>query len=267
MPVSEPVPAESLPLLDDPAVSRADDPGSAPPALEVRAVTVRFGGNVALDGVGFRATSGCVTGLIGPNGAGKTTLFNVITGLLSPNSGDVRIGHRDVSRMRPSRRARLGLARTFQRLELFNQLSVRDNVRVAADIRRTGGHDVGRFVDGILERVGLADVADARVDTLSTGRARLVELGRALATEPHVLLLDEPASGQDESETHAFGRLLRELAAEGIAVVLVEHDVQLVMGVCDLIHVLDFGRIIASGTPIEVQHDDAVLAAYLGTKS
>jgi branched-chain amino acid transport system ATP-binding protein len=236
-------------------------------ALEVRAVTVRFGGNVALDGVALSAQPGLVTGLIGPNGAGKTTLFNVITGLLAPSGGDIYLEGRDVSKLRPSRRARLGLARTFQRLELFNQLSVRENVLVAADIRRTGGRNRTGFVDGILERVGLTDVADARVDTLSTGRARLIELGRALATVPKVLLLDEPASGQDEQETHDFGVLLRELAAEGIAVVLVEHDVQLVMEVCDMIHVLDFGRIISAGTPHEVQHDEAVLAAYLGTKS
>ncbi|MGO9876185.1 MAG: ABC transporter ATP-binding protein [Acidimicrobiia bacterium] len=236
------------------------------PALEVRAVTVRFGGNIALDGVALSAQRGLVTGLIGPNGAGKTTLFNVITGLLAPSRGEVYIEGRDVSKLRPSRRARLGLARTFQRLELFNQLSVRENVLVAADIRRTGGHNRGGFIDGILERVGLTDVADARVDTLSTGRARLIELGRALATVPKIVLLDEPASGQDEQETHEFGVLLRELASEGLAVVLVEHDVQLVMEVCDVIHVLDFGRIISAGTPHEVQHDEAVLAAYLGTK-
>ena len=254
-------------LPSDTAANGAGSDASEAPALEVRAVTVRFGGNVALDDVGLSARRGVVTGLIGPNGAGKTTLFNVITGLLAPSGGELFIGNRDVSKLRPSRRARLGLARTFQRLELFNQLSVRENVRVAADIRRTGGHNRGAFVDDILGRVGLADVADARVDTLSTGRARLVELGRALATEPKVLLLDEPASGQDEQETHEFGLLLRELATEGIAVVLVEHDVQLVMEVCDMIHVLDFGRIISAGTPNEIQHDEAVLAAYLGTKS
>ena len=141
------------------------------------------------------------------------------------------------------------------------------NIRVAVDIRRTGGTSPAQYVDEIIERVGLADVADARVGSLSTGRARLVELGRALATRPKVLLLDEPASGQDENETEVFGRLLRDLAQEGIAVVLVEHDMHLVMQVCDLIHVLDFGRIIAVGTATEIQHDEAVLAAYLGTKS
>ena len=236
-------------------------------SLEVREVTVRFGGNVALDTVSLTAEPGLVTGLIGPNGAGKTTLFNVITGLLPPSGGQVLLSGDNVSRLRPSSRARLGMARTFQRLELFTLLSVRENIRVAVDVRRTGGASPAQFVDEVIERVGLADVADARVGSLSTGRARLVELGRALATKPKVLLLDEPASGQDENETEVFGRLLRELAAEGIAVVLVEHDMQLVMQVCDLIHVLDFGRIIAVGTAAEIQHDEAVLAAYLGTKS
>ena len=237
------------------------------PSLEVREVTVRFGGNVALDGVSLSAAPGLVTGLIGPNGAGKTTLFNVITGLLPPSGGSVLIDGTNLARVRPSSRARLGMARTFQRLELFTLLSVRENIRVAVDIRKTGGSSPAEFVDEIIERVGLTDVADARVGSLSTGRARLVELGRALATRPKVLLLDEPASGQDEGETEAFGRLLRELAHEGIAVVLVEHDMQLVMQVCDMIHVLDFGRIIAVGTAADIQRDEAVLAAYLGTKS
>src|SRR5690242_37272 len=239
----------------------------ARPSLEVREVTVRFGGNVALDGVSMAAAPGYVTGLIGPNGAGKTTLFNVITGLLPPSGGTVFVDGTNLARVRPSSRARLGMARTFQRLELFTLLSVRENIRVAVDIRKTGGANPSQFVDEIIQRVGLGDVADARVGSLSTGRARLVELGRALATRPKVLLLDEPASGQDENETQAFGRLLRELAHEGIAVVLVEHDMQLVMQVCDMIHVLDFGRVIAVGTAAEIQRDDAVLAAYLGTKS
>jgi branched-chain amino acid transport system ATP-binding protein len=239
----------------------------ARPSLEVRDVTVRFGGNVALDGVSLSAAPGFVTGLIGPNGAGKTTLFNVITGLLPASGGQVLIDGTNVSGIRPSSRARMGLARTFQRLELFTLLSVRENIRVAVDIRKTGGASPAQFVDHIIQRVGLTDVADARVGSLSTGRARLVELGRALATKPKVLLLDEPASGQDENETETFGRLLRELAHEGIAVVLVEHDMQLVMQVCDMIHVLDFGRIIAVGTAAEIQTDEAVLAAYLGTKA
>jgi branched-chain amino acid transport system ATP-binding protein len=249
------------------APDAATDVDTARAALDVREVTVRFGGNVALNDVSVDARPGLVTGLIGPNGAGKTTLFNAITGLLPPTSGKVFLDHKDISGLPPHKRSRRGMARTFQRLELFTLLSVRENIRVAVDIRRTGGTSPAQYVDEVIARVGLSDCADERVGNLSTGRARLVELGRALATRPKVLLLDEPASGQDENETEVFGHLLRELAREGIAVVLVEHDMQLVMQVCDQIHVLDFGRIIAAGTASEIQQDEAVLAAYLGTKA
>jgi branched-chain amino acid transport system ATP-binding protein len=236
--------------------------------LEVRDVTVRFGGNVALDQVSLSAEPGCVTGLIGPNGAGKTTLFNVITGLLGPNSGRVELDGRDITNLNPTKRARRGLARTFQRLELFSLLTVRENIRVAADIRKGWSRDKdnpAEVVEQIIDRVGLRAIADERVDSLPTGQCRLVELGRSLATKPKVLLLDEPASGQDESETEQFAALLRELADEGTVVVLVEHDVQLVMNICRTVHVLDFGQIIAVGTPAEIQANEAVLAAYLGS--
>jgi branched-chain amino acid transport system ATP-binding protein len=236
--------------------------------LEVRDVTVRFGGNVALDQVSLSAEPGCVTGLIGPNGAGKTTLFNVITGLLAPNSGRVELGGSDVTRLNPTKRARRGLARTFQRLELFSLLTVRENIRVAADIRRGWSRDKdnpAEVVEQIIERVGLRAIAEERVDSLPTGQCRLVELGRSLATKPKVLLLDEPASGQDETETEQFAVLLRELADEGMVVVRVDHDVQLVMNICRTVHVLDFGQIIAVGTPAEIQANEAVLAAYLGS--
>jgi branched-chain amino acid transport system ATP-binding protein len=239
-------------------------------ALDVRDVVVRFGGNLAVDDVSIGASPGQVTGLIGPNGAGKTTLFNVITGLLTPDSGTVELDGVDVTKQPPYRRARRGLARTFQRLELFSVMTVRENIAVAAETRRSWARDSGRVddvVDDVIARIGLRDLADVRVDALPTGQARLVELGRALATRPKVLLLDEPASGQTEQETERFAALLRELADEGMTVVLVEHDVQLVMAVCDVIHVLDFGRIIASGTPDEVRSNDAVLVAYLGTAS
>jgi branched-chain amino acid transport system ATP-binding protein len=236
--------------------------------LEVRDVTVRFGGNVALDQVSLTAEPGCITGLIGPNGAGKTTLFNVITGLLAPNSGRVVLDGKDVTGLNPTKRARRGLARTFQRLELFSLLTVRENIRVAADIRKGWSRDKSNpseVVEQIIERIGLGAIADARVDSLPTGQCRLVELGRSLATKPEVLLLDEPASGQDETETEVFATLLQELAQEGIVVVLVEHDVQLVMDICQTVHVLDFGQIIAVGTPAEIQVNEAVLAAYLGS--
>ena len=230
--------------------------------LECRGITVRFGGHLALDQVDVEADAGFVTGLIGPNGAGKTTLFNAVCGLINPAGGSVRLAGRNLSSLAPYKRARLGMARTFQRLELFALLSVRDNVRVAGEVRRNYAR--GDEVAEIIERVGLGARIDDRVDELPTGQARLVEIARALATRPRVLLLDEPASGLDESETDQLGALLRSLAAEGMAILLVEHDVHLVMEVCDLIHVLDFGRIIAAGDAHTIRTDEAVLAAYLG---
>ncbi len=239
------------------------------PLLDVKNITVRFGGNLAVDDVSLGAEAGQVTALIGPNGAGKTTLFNAITGLLSPNGGRVILDDRDVSKLPSHKRARRGMARTFQRLELFSALSVRENVLVAAEIRGGWARERAeqQSVDETIDRVGLANERNARVDQLPTGKARLVELARSLATQPKVLLLDEPASGLDDTESQNFGRILRELAAGGVAVLLVEHDVHLVMGVSDLIHVLDFGRILSVGTPDQIRQDEAVLSAYLGTKS
>ena len=232
-------------------------------ALDVRGISVSFGGRMALHNVHLAAEPGAITGLIGPNGAGKTTLFNVICGLQSPTQGTIAIGGTDVTGLAPFKRARRGLARTFQRLELFGLLTVRENVRLAAALaRRPHPHAVA---DGLLGRLGLAGVAHQRADRLPTGQARVVELARALATAPRVLLLDEPASGQDEQETTAFRTVLRQVAADGVAVVLVEHDVQLVMDVCAVVHVLDLGRVLASGTPATVQRNEAVLTAYLGT--
>lgn len=237
--------------------------------LEVTDVTVRFGGKVAVDGASLIAESGSITGLIGANGAGKTTLFNVITGLLAPDAGRISIDGDDVTHLPPFRRARRGFGRTFQRLELLGMLTVAENVAVAAETRRGWARDGLRpanIVEEVLERVGLVDRAGARADTIPTGLARRVELARALATKPSVLLLDEPASGQTEQETEQFGLLLRGLAAEGMTVVLVEHDVPLVMAVCDVVHVLDFGHIISVGTPEEIRNDEKVIAAYLGVK-
>jgi branched-chain amino acid transport system ATP-binding protein len=232
--------------------------------LAVEEITVRFGGVTALGGVDLSAHAGAVTGLIGPNGAGKTTLWNVITGLQRADAGRVLLDGEDISSLRAHERARLGIARTFQRLEMFGSLSVRDNLLVAAEAARVEAPDT--LVRDVLERVGLAQLAGARGADLPTGTARLVELGRALAAGPRVLLLDEPSSGLNDEESDRFGDLLLDLAAEGIAVLLVEHDVELVMRVCSYIHVLDFGRIIATGTPAEVRADEAVQAAYLGAE-
>ena len=232
------------------------------PALEVSGVSVRFGGLLALEEVTLTAEAGAVTGLIGPNGAGKTTLFNVVCGLQLPEQGRVRVEGQDVTRLAPYQRARRGLARTFQRLEPFGLLTVAENVHLAASAARRP--DPRRITDELLARLGLTELAAVRADRLPTGQARVVELARALATDPKVLLLDEPASGQDEAETASFSAVVREVAAEGVAVVLVEHDIQLVMDVCSWIHVLDLGRLLASGPPREVQQNDAVVSAYLG---
>ncbi|CAN5866791.1 ABC transporter ATP-binding protein [soil metagenome] len=242
------------------------------PLLELRSLRVRFGGKMAVDGVDLVADAGCVTGLIGPNGAGKTTCFNVITGLQEPSQGTVVLDGVDITRLRPHRRARVGLARTFQRLELFGSLSVRENVQVAVEIAGRADGDRGGRTAGdragaagtVLDRVGLAAVAGERADSLPTGLARLVELARAIATRPRLLLLDEPASGLDEAETAGLARLLVDLATDGMAILLVEHDMALVMEVCRTVHVLDNGSVLAVGTPAEVQRDPAVAEAYLG---
>lgn len=239
--------------------------------LHVDDVVVQFGGVTAVNHANFVVESGTVTGLIGPNGAGKTTCFNVITGLQTPTSGRVLLDGHDITRMPVHRRARRGIGRTFQRLEAFGSLTVWDNVRTALDIH-DGIGGLFKSVDGsadleveaLLERVGIADYADERADSIPTGVARLLELARALACDPRLLLLDEPSSGLDESETEDFGTLLIELANEGRTVLMVEHDMDLVMSVCDTIHVLDFGSIIAQGTPAEIRQDPVVQKAYLG---
>ncbi|HEV3353253.1 MAG TPA: ABC transporter ATP-binding protein [Acidimicrobiales bacterium] len=240
--------------------------------MRVETVEVRFGGVAALAGVDLEAAARRVTGLIGPNGAGKTTLFNVITGLQAPTAGRVYLDDRDITDVKPHQRARLRMARTFQRLEVFGSLTTRENIMVAAEARRDWTRDKQekedptRVTEEILDRVGLRSVAASPVDSLPTGLARLVELGRAMATRPRLLLLDEPGSGLDEHETEELAGILLELAREGMAVLLVEHDVELVMRVCTEIFVLDFGRLIAQGTPAEIQGNELVHAAYLGTE-
>jgi branched-chain amino acid transport system ATP-binding protein len=232
-------------------------------SLQVSGVTVSFGGRRALDGVAMTADPGRVTGLIGPNGAGKSTLFDVISGLRRPSSGRVSLGGRDVTRLGPARRSRHGLARTFQQIELFGRLSVRDNLMVAAELGANRRH-AARVVRDVLERLDLTVLADQLADALPTGVGRLVEVGRALAGRPRVLLLDEPAAGQDTEETERFAALLRTLAADGMTVVLVEHDMGLVMNVCDEVYVLDLGKVIAVGPPDVIRREEVVLAAYLG---
>lgn len=233
--------------------------------LRAEDITVSFGGIRALTGVDIDIASAYVTGLIGPNGAGKTTLFNVVTGLQKPSQGRVILDGTDVTRKSPAYRARHGLARTFQRLEVFGSLTVLDNVLVAVENRHLHGTAAREEAERLLARVGIAELAGTQADVLPTGLARLLELARALACEPKVLLLDEPFSGLNAGESSGLGDLLRDLAREGLAVLLVEHDMEMVMSLCETIYVLSFGSIIAAGRPEEVKDDPQVQDAYLGT--
>jgi branched-chain amino acid transport system ATP-binding protein len=238
--------------------------------FEMRDVTVRYGGVTALRSATVTAEPRGIHGLIGPNGAGKSTLFNVATGLVTPSAGHVLLDGEDITRRSPHARARRGLARTFQQLELFGVLTVHDNLLVAAELhaRRHGNRgDARSAVDAMLERMSLSQFSAARADHLPTGIARLVEVARALMTRPKILLLDEPAAGLIEEETQALGRLLRGLAADGLSIILVEHDMELVMPVCSTVTVLDRGEILASGTPEEIRGNDAVIQAYLGASA
>jgi ABC-type branched-subunit amino acid transport system ATPase component len=245
------------------------------------AVTVRFGGLTAVDDATLEVSDGGFVGLIGPNGAGKTTLFNAIGGFLSPTSGHVMFDGRDITGLPASSRARLGIGRTFQKLELFGRMSVFDNLMVAAESaasrldivsdllslprRHSEEKRCARMAEEMLEMLELGDVRDKRAADLPVGHARILELGRALATKPSVMLLDEPSSGLDSEETKAFGDLLRRVNDEtGVGILLVEHDMDLVMDVCKMLYVLDFGRLIASGSPKEIMKNETVRSAYLG---
>jgi branched-chain amino acid transport system ATP-binding protein len=235
--------------------------------LKVAEAEVRFGGVHALRGVTLSVDPGAVTGLIGPNGAGKTTLFNTICGLQALHAGRITFDGETMGGLGPHKRARLGIGRTFQRLEVFSSLSVWENVLAAAEIRRRWSRDrsdPAANARGVLAQVGLAALAHQPADTLPTGQARLLELARALATKPRLLLLDEPSSGLSEAESEELGDLLCRLADAGMGVLLVEHDMGLVMRVCSQINVLDFGSVLAVGTPADIRADDRVRAAYLG---
>jgi branched-chain amino acid transport system permease protein len=234
------------------------------PSLVASRVSVRYGGVAALTDVDVRIEPGAIVGLIGPNGAGKTSFINAVTAIVRPASGSIALGERRLDRLPQYRVARAGVARTYQNIRLFGALSVGDNLRAGA-YRLPGALSDGESLT-LLARAGLADVAlSRRAASLSYGEQRRLEIARALASDPHMLLLDEPAAGMNPSETGELGFLVRDVAAAGAGVLLVEHDMALVSAVCHEVVVLNFGVVIARGTPGSIARDPAVIEAYLGT--
>ena len=249
------------------------------PLVEIDAVTRRFAGLVAVDDVSFSVAPGSIHALIGPNGAGKTTLFNIISGLLAPTAGRLRLAGHDITRLKAHRRVALGLGRTFQNLRLFGEMSVLENVVTgmhprlhvpwpAAILRLPAAITEERAAIArgreLLRLTGLVEHAERRAEALAYGDRRRLEIARALAGEPVLLLLDEPAAGMNPTETAALSDMLRSLRSDRLTILLVEHDMKFVMGLCDRITALNFGRKIAEGTPAEIRANSEVIEAYLG---
>ena len=239
-------------------------------ALTTDKVTVAYRGLLALNEVSLELEEGKITGLIGPNGAGKSTMIGALSGLVRPRSGHIALGGRNITRLPPHRRARLGMARTFQRLELWQSMSVEENIQTAAEFASSWqpGWDAKAATREAIELLGLGDVAQQEVTELSSGHGRLVEVARAVALRPKVLLLDEPSAGLNEAESRKLGETLTQyVAASGTTIMMVEHHVELVSSICAFVYVLEFGQLIASGTPAAVRSSEAVQEAYLGRRS
>jgi len=247
--------------------------------LRLEGITQVFGGLTALEDISFTAKCGEITGVIGPNGAGKTTLFNIVTGIYSQTAGSVFLGERNVSCFPPEKLARLGMVRTFQNIELFGQMTVVENVMVGLHTKsRSGIFSCAFKLPGHLreERIireramhwldfaGISELGPTEASSLPFGKGRLLEIARAMALEPRIILMDEPAAGLNSRETVELAALIRKIRETGVTVVLVEHDMELVMDVCDSILVLNLGRKLAEGTPRAIQENPAVIAAYLG---
>ena len=253
----DPVAAE--PSAGGLAKARAGN-GHATPLLDVRGLTVRYGGVVAVNGLSFVVPDGGITGLIGPNGAGKTTTMDAICGF-ADCEGTVQLSGRTLHGLVPHRRAALGLGRTFQGVGLYEDLTVEENVIVGQHIAQQRGHGQ---VSAVLSALGVAALGGRPVSELSQGQRQLVSIARALAGQPRLLLLDEPAAGLDSTESTWLAERLRRVRDAGVTILLIDHDMSLVLGLCDEIHVLDFGALIASGEPGQIRRDERVATAYLG---
>jgi len=247
--------------------------------LKLAGIGKRFGGLTALEGISFKVAKGSITGIIGPNGAGKTTLFNVATGIYPPSQGAVLLEGKDISALPPERRARLGLVRTFQNIELFGKMTVLENVMVGLHTQSSSGLFACAFrmpwqfseerrirekAKEWLAFAGIAELEEIEAGTLSFGKGRLLEIARAMALEPKLLLMDEPAAGLNSRETAELAELIKRIRDLGVTVALVEHDMDLVMDICDALVVLNLGTMLAEGTPREIQDNQAVVTAYLG---
>ena len=247
--------------------------------LRIESITKIFGGLTALEDVSFSIAAGEITGIIGPNGAGKTTLFNIVSGIYDPTSGRVYYGGKDITGFPPEKLARLGMVRTFQGIELFGQMTVVENVMVGLHTNSQSGiiasalklpahlreeRDIRERANSWLEFAGIAELAHVKAANLPFGKGRLLEIARAMAVEPKIILLDEPAAGLNSKETSDLAMLIKRIKDSGITVALVEHDMDLVMGICSRIIVLNLGHKLAEGTARQIQEDANVITAYLG---